>query len=157
MIKNHKTDNLCGPSGIFAGYSFIIIGTLAAYFNPAALILVPVGIFISFTYDGTTIDFDLRRIRAYTCYFGILKAGRWYPIDSFSKFSIYRSTRRYTTYSRANLQLTLKKCDVRLALLNDTGSLKVIINKYSSFEAARNDMTDLIRNLNIAKLDEWTK
>ncbi|MGB8490804.1 MAG: hypothetical protein WCE64_07070 [Bacteroidales bacterium] len=157
MVKDHKIDKLCGPSGTFAGYSFMIIGAIAAYFNPAALILVPVGIFIAFTHDGAMIDFDSRRIRAYTSYFGILKAGRWYPADSFSKFSIYRSMRRYTTYSRANIPLTVKKCDVRLALLNNTGSLKVIINKYGSFEAARNEMTDLIRNLNIVKLDEWAK
>jgi hypothetical protein len=41
--------------------------------------------------------------------------------------------------------------------LKGDGSQKIIINKYDSFEAARTEMSDLIRELKLTRLDEWKK
>jgi hypothetical protein len=155
MVTDHKIDKLMGPSGTFAGYSLIIFGVIGTYFNLTGLILVAAGMFMAFTFDGTIIDYNSGRIKKYTCLFGLFKCGRWHNINVFNKFSIYRSKRSYITYSRANVPLTVKNSDIRLALLNNNGSLKIIINKYDSFEAARKEMTELIRDLQITKLDEW--
>jgi hypothetical protein len=157
MITDHKIDKLLGPSGTYAGYSLMFFGVIWTYFNLTGLIFVAAGMFMALTFDGTIIDFNSRRIKNYTCLFGLVKIGKWYSIDNFSKFSIYKSNRSYTAYSRANVPLTLKNTDIRLVILNDNGSLKIIINKYDSFEAARKEMAELIRDLKITKLDEWRK
>lgn len=154
-MTDHKLDKLLGTSGIFAGYSLMIFGAIWTYSSLTGLIFVLAGMFMAFTYDGTIIDFNSQRIKNYTCLFGLFKVGRWHSAGNFKKFSIYKSNRSYTTYSRANVPLTLNKSDIRLALLNDNGSLKITINKYDSFEAARKEMAELIRDLKITELDEW--
>lgn len=156
-VADHRIDNLLGPSGTFAGYSLLILGAIGTYYDLTGLIPVFGGMFMALTFDGTVIDYMSRRIKGYTCLFGFLKIGKWHSIDDFSKFIIYRSSRRYTTYSRANIPLNLKSDDIRLALLNSSGNLKIIINKYNSFEAARNDMSELINELDIRNMSEWTK
>ena len=148
---------MMGTSGIFAGYSLIVFGAIGTYFNITGLILIVAGMFMAFTYEGTLIDTDLRKIKSYTSFFGLIKAGKWYNADDFSKFHIYRSRRSSTTYSRGNVPLTINSSDIRLALLNEDGSLNVIINKYDSFESARIEMSELIRNLKLTGLDEWRK
>lgn len=157
MVADHKTDTLLGPSGTFAGYSLMILGAIGTYYDLTGLIPFFAGMFLAFTFDGTIIDYRSRRIKGYTCLFGILKIGKWHSIDDFSKFIIYRSSRRYTTYSRANIPLDLKTTDIRLAILDGTGKRKIIVNKYNSFESARNDMTELINDLDISNMSEWTK
>lgn len=157
MVTDHKIDKLLGATGIFAGYSLMIFGVIGTYFNLTGLTLVVAGMFMAFTYDGTCVDFSARRIKNYTCLFGLFKVGKWHSVNDFHKFTIYKSNRSYTTYSRANIPLTLNEKDIRLALLNTDGSLKVIINKYNSFEEARNEMASLIRNLDLPEMAEWRR
>ena len=157
MIADHKIDKFLGTSGTFAGYSLMIFGIIWTYSNPAGLIFVVTGMFMALTFDGTKIDYDSGRIKSYTCIFGLFKIGKWYSVNNFNKFSIYKSKRSYTTYSRANVPLTIKNTDIRLALLNNDGSLKIVINKYNSFEEARIKMSELIRDLKITELEEWRK
>jgi len=156
-VIDHRIDNLLGPSGTFAGYSLMVFGTIGAYFDITGLILFIPGMFMALTFDGTIIDYGARRIKGYTCIFGIYKIGKWYSIDDFSKFIIYKSNRSYITFSRSNIPLDLKSTDIRLALLNNTGTRKIIINKYNSFESARNDMSELINDLNISNMSEWAR
>jgi hypothetical protein len=156
LITDNKIDRLMGPTGIYTGYFLVLAGLAAAYFfNVFYFLLALAGIFMSFTFDGTQIDYGLRKIRSYSCLFGLIKIGKWHDIDSFSKFQISKARRTYTTYSRANVPLTQKESDIRLFLLNDKGSLKITVNKYPSFEAARKDMSDLIQKLQLTRLSEW--
>ena len=157
MITDHKIDKLLGTTGAFAGFSLVIFGILALYLSSilTGLILVVAGAFMAFTYDGTIIDFTSRRIKSYTCLFGLFKIGKWHSIDSFNKFTIYKSNRTSTSYSRANIPLNIKSSDIRLILINTNSSLKITVNKFSSFVEARNKMTELIRNLQLTELKEW--
>jgi len=157
VVINNKIDSLLGPSGTFTGYVLFIFGVIWTYSNLTGLIFITGGMFLAFTFDGTIIDFNSRRIKSYTCLFGLFKAGKWHSVKEFSKFIIYKSNRSYTTYSRANIPLTVKNGDIRLAFLNEDGSLKITINKFNSFQTARKEMTKLITDLNISELKEWTK
>jgi hypothetical protein len=154
-ISDNKIEKLSGSSGVFAGYSLILFGIIGTFYSLTGLILVVAGLFMAFTYDGTKIDFNSRRIKSYVCLFGLFKIGKWNSIDDFTKFRIYKSNRTYTSYSRANIPLNIKKCDIRLLLTNDTESLKITINRFDSFETARKEMSALIRDLQIKKLEEW--
>jgi hypothetical protein len=147
---------MLGPTGVYSGYFLMLAGIAAAYFfSLPYLLLALAGMFMAFTFDGTQIDFDLRRIRNYSCLFGLFRIGKWYDINTFKKFHIVRSKRIYTTYSKANVPLTQQTSDIRLQLLNDNGSLRVTVNKFRSFEAARREMSELIRDLEINSLKEW--
>jgi len=157
MKTNNKTGMLFVPTAVYAGYSFIAFGIICVYFNLTAILLIIAGMFMALTYEGTVIDFESRRIKGYTCLFGLIKTGKWHNVDLFTRFIIYRSRRSFTTYSRGNVPLTLNSSDIRLALLNENAKLKIIINKYDSFEAARNEMSGLIRDLKMTNMEEWRK
>jgi len=157
MVTEYKIDKLLGPSGSFAGYSLMIFGVIGTCYNLTGLILVVTGMLMAFTFDGAIIDYNTRRIKNYTCLFGLFKVGKWHGVNNFNKFRIYKSNRSYTTYSRANVPLTLKTSDIRLVLLNENGSLRIKINKYNSFEAARKEMTELIKDLKITELEDQQK
>jgi hypothetical protein len=157
QVADHKIDKVLGSTGSFMGITMMVFGAIGTYFNPAALILVAAGMFMAFTYDGTMIDFSSRRIKGYTCFFGLIRLGKWHPADSFDKFRIYKSRRSSTYYSRAGLPLDMSSSDIRLVFMDNGGSLKVTINKFSSFEEARMEMTSLINDLHLAKLESWAK
>ena len=156
MKTDNRIDMFMGPSATFAGYVLIIAGTICSFRSLAGLILVIAGMFMSFSFNGTIIDFNKGLIKPYTAIFGLIRVGTWYPADVFDRFRIYRSRRSYTTYSRANVPLTIKNTDIRLDLLKGDGSLKVTINRYDTFEEARNEMSELIKDLGMTNLPEWT-
>ena len=156
-IINNKTDRLFGQTGTFTGYSMVVFGLIALYYKlyPTFIALLIAGSFIAFTYTGTKIDLKNRKIKSYTCLFGFIILGKWISVNEFTRFTIYKSKRSYTTYSRANVPLTLKEQDIRLALVNSDGTQKIIINKYNSFEAARDAMTSLASELGVPNYCNW--
>jgi len=157
-IIDNKIEKLLGLTGTAAGYFLMIAGAVVIYFyNWTGLLLILPGIFMAFTYDGTKIDLRSERIKNYSALFGIIKTGKWYPVSHFKRFNIYKSKRSHTTYSRANVPLTLKDSDIRLVFLDETGSLKITVNKYDSFETARADMNELMKRLNLIELKEWIR
>lgn len=156
---NNKIDKLLGPTGTFAGISLAGFAIVAYIYGSVitAVVLFIAGLFMAFTYSGTKIDYEKCRIKSYTCLFGFISYGSWTDIHEFKKFTISASRRSQTTYSRANVPLTLKTSDVRLKLLNQSGSLNVTIGKYDSFQSARNAMTELINDLQFKEMEEWTR
>jgi hypothetical protein len=155
---DHKIGKLLGSTGTASGYFLMIFGIIGTYlYNWTGSILIIAGMFMAFTYEGTKIDLEFKKIRNYTSLFGLIYLGKWYPVSHFKRFSIYKSKRSYTTYSRANVPLTLKNSDIRLVLLDETGSLKITINKYNSFDEARKEMDELIKKLDLTELREWVR
>jgi len=51
----------------------------------------------------------------------------------------------------------LKDSDIRLILLDETGSFKITINRYNSFDEARKEMNELIKKLDLTELREWVR
>jgi hypothetical protein len=82
-------------------------------------------------------------VKPYTNLFGIIHTGNWIDISQFSRFSIIKATKKYTTYSRGSVRFDMAVSDIELLLINKNGSKKVVINKFSSFEDARREMNEL--------------
>jgi hypothetical protein len=125
------------------GYIFIISGIVAINYSILALTLIIPGFFMAFTYNGTLIDTENKRLKPYTALFGILKTGKWVDAKQFTRFNILKATSRFTTYSRANVRLDMNVSDIELLLINRNGSKKIVLNKYSNFEDAHKEMEEL--------------
>ena len=102
---------------------------------------------MAFTFTGTIIDLEKRKVRPYTSLFGFIRTGKWIEVSGFSGFKIMKSNRKYTSYSRANVQLDMNISDISLLLVNKNGTRKVVLNRYNNFEDARRDMDELKRSL----------
>jgi len=135
------------------GYVFIGCSIFAANYSPIALLLIIPGLFMAFTYTGTIIDADKKRVRPYTSLFGLIRTGKWIETKSFSRFKIIRSNRRYTSYSRANIRFDMNVSDIRLLLLNSNGSTKVVLKRFNNIEDAQREMKELSEILSIQVSD----
>jgi len=129
------------------GYVFIAVGIFCAVYSPYILLFLIPGTFMAFTSTGTIIDIENKKVRPYTSLFGFIRTGKWIEVSLFSGFKIMKSNRRYTSYSRANVQLDMNISDVKLLLINKNGTRKVELNRYKSFEDARKDMDELKNSL----------
>ena len=98
---------------------------------------------MAFTYNGIFIDIENKRLKPYTCLFGIFKTGKWIDSNQFTRFKIIKATKKYTSYSRANVRFDMNVSDMELLLINRNGSKKIVLNKYSNFEDAHKEMEEL--------------
>lgn len=142
-VINNNLGRFFGPSSSFMGYTFIICGIIALIYSLLGLTLLIPGFFMAFTYNGTIIDTEKKRIKPYTSLFGIFRTGKWIDASQFTRFNIIKATKKYTTYSRANVRMDMNVSDIELLLINRTGSKKVVLNKYSTFEDAHKEMEEL--------------
>jgi hypothetical protein len=142
-IRNNNLGKFFGPSSSYMGYIFIISGIVAVNYSLLAVTLLIPGFFMAFTYNGTFIDTDNKRLKPYTALFGIFKTGKWIDTNQFTRFNILKATKRFTSYSRANVRLDINVSDIELLLINRNGSKKIVLNKYSNFEDAHKEMEEL--------------
>jgi hypothetical protein len=142
-VINNNLGKFFGPSSSYMGYIFIISGIVAVNYSLLALTLLLPGFFMAFTYNGTIIDTDNKKIKPYTALFGIFKTGKWIDANQFTRFNIIKATKRYTTYSRANVRFDMNVSDIELLLINRNGSKKIVLNKFSNFEDAHKEMEEL--------------
>lgn len=142
-VINNNLGKFFGPSSSYMGYIFIISGIVAVSYSLLALTLLLPGFFMAFTYNGTIIDTDNKKIKPYTALFGIFKTGKWIDANQFTRFNIIKATKRYTTYSRANVRFDMNVSDIELLLINRNGSKKIVLNKFSNFEDAHKEMEEL--------------
>ena len=142
-IRNNNLGKFFGPSSSYMGYIFIISGIVTVNYSILALTLLIPGFFMAFTYNGTFIDTDNKRLKPYTALFGIFKTGKWMDANQFTRFNILKATKKYTTYSRANVRFDMNVSDIELLLIDRNGSKKIVLNKYSNFEDAHKEMEEL--------------
>jgi hypothetical protein len=142
-ILNNNLGNFFSPSASYSGYVFIGCGVFAAFYSLFALTLIIPGFFMAFTYNGTLIDTDRKRIKSYTSLFGIIKTGKWVNADQFTNFSIIKATKNFTSYSRANLRFDMKVSGIELLILNTKTTKKIVLNKYSNLSEAQREMDSL--------------
>ena len=142
-IRNNKLGKFFTPSSSYAGYVLMAAGLVTLSYSLISLTLVIPGIFLAFTYTGTYIDLDKKRVKPYTALFGITRTGKWINAKEFTKFSIIKATKNYTTYSRANVRFDMGISDIELLLVNENKTKKVILKKFKNFEDAHKEMDEL--------------
>jgi len=142
-LHNNNLGKFFGPSSSYMGYVFIVCGFFASTYSLMALTLIIPGAFMAFSYNGTIIDTDKKRVKPYTAIFGIIKTGKWIDANQFTRFNIIKATKNYTSYSRANVRFDINVSDIELLLINRNGTKKVILNKYANFEDAHKEMEEL--------------
>jgi hypothetical protein len=142
-VINNNLGKFFSPSAAYTGYFMIAGGLVALTYSLISLILVIPGMFMAFTYHGTIIDVENRRIKPYTALFGFIRTGKWIDTEKFSRFSIRKTTKKYTTYSRGSVRFDMSLSDIELLLMNKNGTKKVVLNRFRNFEDARKNMDEL--------------
>ncbi len=144
---DNKHGKFFGPVQVYMGYVFIACGLLFLSYSLATILFLIPGAFMAFTSTGTIIDTENKKVRPYTNLFGFIRSGKWIETSEFCRFKIEKSNRRYTSYSRSNMQLDMNITDLSLLLTDKSGRKKVLINRFNNFEDARKEMDELSRIL----------
>jgi len=142
-VINNKLGKFFGPSSSYTGYFMIAGGLVGLTYSPVSLALVIPGMFMAFTYNGTLIDTEKRRIKPYTSLFGIYRAGKWTGMEQFTGFSIIKATRKYTSYSRGSVRFDMSLSDLELVLIKKNSKEKVVLKRFGNFIDARKEMEDM--------------
>jgi len=141
FIYNHG--KFAGPSASFTGFALIAGGIIGLAYSYTALFLLIPGALLAFTTSGTIIDLKIKRVKSFTAVFGLFRIGKWLELNKFSRFNISRVKGKYNLYSRGMVMHRMNTVDIRLLLTNHSGSKKLIVNNYTSFEDAQMEMEHL--------------
>jgi hypothetical protein len=146
MMKN-KLYKVFGPLvsnlGILitmVGFAFLLESLIIG------IIIVLMGIFIAFSYTGTIIDINKKRIKYVNYLFGIMPVGKWLDIKPEMRIGIKKSNKRWRMYSRSNRSLDINEKTYLLILYTTDGKEILQIKKLSDLNTAKTE------GIKIAKL-----
>jgi len=149
MIEINRLDKFFGPSGSFAGVLIFIAGIIMTFFSLTALFLVVFGAFIGFSYSGTSIDIENRKLRFANYLFGFIPMGKWIYIESDMKIGLVFSGKTWRTFSKGNRAIDIVSKDIRMALFDKNSRVIMHIKKYKNQETATSDLHEYSHKLNI--------
>jgi len=149
MTTRNRIDTAFGPAGTIAGGLIFIAGLFMLSQSPAGLILLVIGAFAGFTYSGTVIDFNKRRLKFTNYIFGIWPAGKWISVEPEMKLGIKKTNQLWRAYSRSNRPHDVIKKDFRIILFDKNRREIMPIKKYTDPEAAKSGLLQLGRQLGL--------
>lgn len=142
-IRYYNHGKFFSTSQITVGYVFIVCGIIFSFYRLTALIFLIPGLFMAFTFTGSILDIEKKKVKSYTCLGGIITTGKWVPVNTFTHFIIQRATRKYSAYSRGSVRFDMNVSDIKLLMASHDSSQKILIARYNNFEMAQKEKEDL--------------
>ena len=150
MITNNRLDRSFGAVGSSAGVFVFIAGSILTCLYFSALILVLIGAFVGFTTSSSLIDYGKKQVKFSNNLFGLIRIGKWMPLEPSMKIGIKESNQVYRTFSRSNRALDVTQNDFRL-ILYDSGNNEIMpIKKLESLDAAKIELEIECKRLGLA-------
>ena len=143
IIDNKINKTLSGPS-IFLGITFLISGLLFLIYKGwiESIVSLTIASFLLLSYSGVEIDTGKRKIKSYNKYFGLLKAGKWKPIDNYLGVTLVPMKKVQTIYSRSNRVNSSIKKEFQIHLVNKSKKPALAIKKCKTIEDAQNSLDE---------------
>ena len=137
MFYRNRLDTFFGPVGSSAGFFIFVAGVILTFHSFLGIILVLLGAFVGFSFSGTIIDFEKKRIKFSNYLFGLIPIGSWISIVPDMNIGIKKSNKVWRAYSRSNRALDINNPDYRLVLLDSHQKEIVNILKANDIQTAR--------------------
>ncbi len=148
----HKIENIFGPIGNFSGIIVFIAGVIMLFSSLAGFMLIMIGAFVGFSFSGTTIDFDNKRIKYSNHIFGIIEIGKWVDIKSNMQIGMIRKSTNWRAYSQSNRSISVDENDLRLVLYDEYKNQIMPIQKLKSLEKAETELEKLCLELGLKRI-----
>ncbi len=147
MVEHNKFGKSFGPVGSTAGMVMVAAGLLLIFFHLTAVVLVLIGAFTGFSYSGSSIDFEKKRVRFLNNLFGFIRIGRWLNIESTMKIGIRESTVTWRAYSQGNRSIDVADKSHWILLFNAAGEEIMPLKKVRSGDSANAELESLAKRL----------
>lgn len=142
MLIDNKLDRSFGKVAFMPGILIALLGCLTIIqIWPA--ILIPVGLFISFTHSGAQINIKKRQVRLYQNLFGFYKSGKWKSLDLFNGLTIIPVKRYLKFWSMSNWFTSVEEPDFRIFLINRMKKPDFPIKRCCTLEDAQHRIDEL--------------
>ncbi len=148
-MLNNKLDKTFGPVGSFAGLVILAFGVYACFYSLIGITTIIVGAFLAFTNTSTRIDFENRRFQHASNFFGFITVGHWTELKDGMRLEVRNVSKTYTANSMSNRQTSQKQSDIRIVLLNDSGSEILAVKKCETKEAAEIELQKISQKLKL--------
>lgn len=126
-----------GPAGASAGIFLLLVGLAMIWFYASAVVLVLLGTFVGFSFTGTWIDTDKKRVKYITNLFGIFPLGQWVFVEPGMKMGVKKSNEVWRTYSRSNQSIDIADKDYRVVLYTSQGEVIMPVGKAKELKEAK--------------------
>ncbi len=130
-MLDYKLAKVFPKPTIYAGYILITLGSFYMLFQVLAILMVAIGVFVSFSYNGIEIKPSEKSFRSYSRIFG-LKFGKWEPLEQFKSLSILRREDAYRAYSYAMSSFESKSEYFGIFLLSANHRKKMEVQKHGN-------------------------
>ena len=138
------------PATVYAGQFLTLMGIVVMITQRNVLATIPIiciGLLMAFTRSKCRIEPSSKKFKKFNSLFG-LENGQSLPLEKFSAISILRNTYASTAYSWANTASeTGRDTFYELFLLNHDHSIKELVARFPSFEAAQMEIKNLSKLL----------
>lgn len=123
-------------AAVFCGYIFMIFGLFSLLFGSLlGIVILILGGFGVFTATGVEIDIANRQFRPYTSYFGF-KSGQWKGLLNYPYLCVFKSTKKFTMFSQANVSTSYTETGFDIFLLNQSHRERVLVSIANTKEDA---------------------
>ena len=139
MLINNKISRTTYGPYLFFGYTAIVVGAGAAYNGSWILAIIAVIItwFILASYSGIEINTNNQQFREFNMWFGILKTGKWKPIDGFIGITLVSMHEVSRIFSLTSKSKYVDNRNFRIYLVNQSKRPEIVIQKFKNKEDAQ--------------------
>lgn len=150
QILTHPFGKSFPPSLNFAGYVFLAVGFVAAFYNIyIGTLFIIAGVFIAFTKSGVQIKLEDNTYRDYNSFFGI-RQGKWKSLEPYSYITLMQNHEESATLSRSNRRaITGATTFYDICLLNDNHRERLTIKRITERDKASGEIKKLSEQLNL--------
>ena len=144
MIIDNKISKTLSGSSVFLGVTFLVIGIIALINKGwiQSAISLTIASFLLLSFSGIEIDTKKRRIKSYNKLFGLIKTGKWKPIDNYLGVTLVPMKKVQTIYSRSNRVNSSTKMEFQIHLVNKSKKPALAIKKCKTVEDAQNSLDE---------------
>ena len=107
------------------------------------------GLFIGFTVTYTRIDYENKRIKYATKFFGIIPIGKWTYLTPDMKLGLKASTERWGAYSMSNRSTSLNYNDLKIVLYDAKRTEIIPVKKIKKEKLAEAELEKLSKLLKL--------
>ena len=148
MIVNSFGKVFPSPA-VFSAYILLGLGIIAILSGAyLAVILILLGGLGAFSTTGVEIDTDNKQFRTYSSFFGF-KTGNWKNLSNYPFLCIFKSKKRYSMFSQANVQTSYVETGFDIFLLNQSHRERILVNIAETKEQATEAAKELAAQLKI--------
>lgn len=153
MIINNKLGKSFGKGFSIQGLVLIALGIITIT-SVWTVVFILLGALLFFSYYGVEINTGTREIRFFHKLFGVIKTGKWSPLDKYIGLTVVPVKRVSWIYSRSNRAVSIDENDYRIFLINKNNKPEIAIKKCKTVD----DATDRVDELSLwLKLPVFTK